>query len=47
MSLQGEIHISGLFTCDKTIKKREQRDRDRRGAHINKCNKWVMFYFLN
>lgn len=47
MSLQGEIHISGLFTCDQTIKKREQRDRDRRGAQINTCSKWVMFYFLN
>jgi len=47
MSLQGEIHVSGLSSCDKTIKKTEQRDRDRRGAQINKCNKWVMFYFLN
>ena len=38
MSLQGEIHVSGLSTCDKAIKKMEQRDRDRRGAQINKCN---------
>lgn len=47
MSPQGEIHVSGLSTCDKTIKKREQRDRDRRGAPINKCDKWVMLCFLN
>ena len=47
MSLQGEIHVSGLSTCDKAIKKMEQRDRDRRGAQINKCNKWVVFYVLN
>lgn len=43
MSLQGEIHISGLFTREKTIKKREQRDRDRRGTQINVTMGNVLF----
>lgn len=35
MSLYGYIHILGLFTCDKTIKREQGAGRGQRGAQID------------